>query len=84
MGWIVKSHIGWLEEGKSASEVARPRRGWSVKSHIGRGEEQTTISKDVETFPYQTRFKALKGSPKEAQRGQYLLAVDLGRCTFGF
>ena len=27
-----------------------------------------------------TRFKALRGSPKgKAQRGQYLLAVDLGR-----
>ena len=28
------------------------------------------------------RFKALKGSPKgKAQRGEYLLAVDLRRCA---
>ena len=33
----------------------------------------------------QTRFKALRGSPKEkAQRGQYLLAVDLGRYIVSF
>ena len=49
-------------------------------SHIGWGGEQTTIYKGVETFPKQMRFKALKGSPKgKTQRGQYLLAVDLGR-----
>ena len=48
-------------------------------SHIGWGGEQTTIYNGVETFPLQTRFKALRGSPKgKAQRGQYLLAVDLG------
>ena len=36
--------------------------------------------KGVEPFPYQTRFKALKGSVKgKAQRRQYLLAMDLGR-----
>ena len=40
-----------LEEGKSASEDARPRRGWIVMSHIDWGEEQTTIYKGVETFP---------------------------------
>ena len=45
------------------------------------GGEQTTIYNSVETFPYRTHFKALRGSPKgKAQRGQYLLAVDLGRC----
>ena len=32
-----------LEEGKSASEDAEPRRGWIVMSHIGWGGEQTTI-----------------------------------------
>ena len=49
-------------------------------SHIGWEGEQTTIYKGVETFPYQTCFKALKGSPNEkTQRGQYLLAVDLER-----
>ena len=48
-------------------------------SHIGWGGEQITLYKGVETF-HQTRFKALRGSPKgKAQRGQYLLAVDLGR-----
>ena len=48
--------------------------------HVGWGGEQTTIYKGVETFPYKMRFKALRGSPKEkVQRGQYLLAVDLGR-----
>ena len=39
-----------LEEGKSASEDARPRRG-NVMSHIGWGGEQNTIYKNVETFP---------------------------------
>ena len=49
-------------------------------SHIGWGGEQITIYKGMETFTQQTRFKALRGSPKgKAQRGQYLLAVDLGR-----
>ena len=43
-------------------------------SHIDWGGEQTTIYKGVETF------KALRGSLKgKAQRGQYLLAVDLDR-----
>ena len=38
------------------------------------------IYKGVETFLLQTRFKALRGSPKgKTQIGQYLLAVDLGR-----
>ena len=59
-----------------------PKRGWIMMSHIGWGGEQTTIYKGVETFPYQTRFKALRGSPEgKAQREQYLLAVDLGRYT---
>ena len=50
----------------------------SVMFHIGWGGEQITVYKGVETF--ETRFKALRGSPKEkAQRGQYLLAVNLGR-----
>ena len=40
-----------LEEGKSASEDAGPRRGWIVMSHIGWRGEQTTIYKGVETFP---------------------------------
>ena len=51
-------------------------------SHIGWGGEQTTVYKvwKPSPIPYQTRFKALRGSPKgKAQRGQYLLAVDLGR-----
>ena len=49
-------------------------------SHIGWGGKQTTIYEGMETFPSQTCFKALWGSPKgKAQRGQYLLAVDLGR-----
>ena len=49
-------------------------------SHIGWVGEQITLYKGVETFLQQTRFKALRGSPKgKAQRGQYLLAVDLGR-----
>ena len=38
------------------------------------------IYKGVETFLLQTRFKALRGSPKgKTQIGQCLLAVDLGR-----
>ena len=40
-----------LEEGKSASKDAEPRRGWIVMSHIGWGGEQITIYKGVETFP---------------------------------
>ena len=41
-------------------------------------EEQNTIYKGVETFHQETRFKALRGSPKgKAQREQYLLVVDL-------
>ena len=49
-------------------------------SYIGWGGEQNTLIKGVETFPSQTRFKALRGSLKgKAQKGQYLLAVDLGR-----
>ena len=39
-----------------------------MMSHIGCEGEQITIYKGVETFPYQTRFKALRGRP-----------VDLGR-----
>ena len=55
----------------------------TVMSYIGWGGEQTTIYKGVETFPYQTRFKALRGSPKgKAQIGQYLLAVDLGHYNY--
>ena len=53
---------------------------YSCDVHVGWGGEQNTLYKEVETFPQQTRFKALRGSPKrKAQRGQYLLAVDLGR-----
>ena len=49
-------------------------------SHIGWGGEQNTLYKGMETFPYHTRFKALRGSLKgKAYRGQYLLAVGLGR-----
>ena len=39
-------------------------------SHICWGGEQTTIYEGVETFPNLKR---------KAQRGQYLIAVDLGR-----
>ena len=47
--------------------------------YIGWGGEQNTLYKGVETFPYQTRLKALRGSPKgKAQRVQYLLAVGVG------
>ena len=38
--------------------------GWIVMSHIGWGGEQNTIYNGVETFPWQTRFKALRGSSK--------------------
>ena len=39
-----------------------------------------SIYKGVKTFPQQTRFKALRRSPKgKAQRGQQLLAVDMSR-----
>ena len=41
-----------------------PEGGWIVMSHIGWGGEQTTIYKGVKTFPLQTRFKALRESPK--------------------
>ena len=37
-----------------------------MMSHIGWGGEQNTIYKSVETFPYQTRFKALR----EARKGK--------------
>ena len=48
--------------------------------YIGWGIEQITLYKGVETFSYQTRFKVLRGSLEvKAKRGQYLLAVDLGR-----
>ena len=48
-----------LEEGKSASEDAGPRRGWIVMSHIGRGEEQNTIYKGVKTpFNKLVRFSS--------------------------
>ena len=51
-----------------------------MMSDIGWRWEQTTVYKGVETFPEQTRFKALRGSPKgKAQKRQYLLAVDLDR-----
>ena len=54
-----------------------------VMSHIGWGGEQITIYKGVETFPQQTHFKALRESPRgKAQRGQYLLAMDLGPYMF--
>ena len=76
-GWIWgRSHIDWRKE-RGPARTLGPEGGWIVKSHIGWGGEQTTIYKDVETFP---RFKALRGSPKgKAQRRQYLLAVDLSR-----
>ena len=38
--------------------------GWIVISHIDWEGEQNTLYKGVETFPQQTRFKALRGSPK--------------------
>ena len=69
-----------LEKEKSSSEDVGPRRGWIVTSHIGWGGEQNTLWKGVETFTYQTRFKAVRESPKgKDQRRQYLLAVDFGR-----
>ena len=64
-GWILGAVPPRLEEGKSASEDAGPRRGWIVMFHIDWGGEQATIYKGVETFSWQTRFKAWRGSPKE-------------------
>jgi len=50
-----------------------------VRSHIGWRGKRSIAYKGVETSPYQTCFKTLKGSTEgKAQRGQYLLAVDLG------
>ena len=48
-------------------------------SHISWRGEQNTIYKGVEIFPYQTRFKALRGSPKgKAQKRQYSLLIEPG------
>ena len=43
-----------------------PKGGWIVRSHIGWKGERNILYKGVET------------SRGKAQRGQYLLAVDLG------
>ena len=79
-GWIWRrSHIDWRKERVPARTLG-PEGGWIVMSHINWGREQITIYKGVDTFPLQTRFKALRGTPKgKAQREQYLLAVDLDR-----
>ena len=72
-GWIWRrSHIDWIKKRVPARTLG-PEGGWIVMSHISWGGEQTTITtiyKGVETFPQQTRFKALRGSPRgKAQRG---------------
>ena len=79
-GWIWGlSHIDWRKE-RVLARTLGPEGGWIVMSHIGWGGEQITIYKGVETFPSRRVVKALRGSSKgKAQRGQYLLAVDLGR-----
>ena len=47
-------------------------------SHIGWRGERSIAYKSVETSPYQTGFKTLRGSSEgNAQRRQYLLAVSL-------
>ena len=49
-------------------------------SHVDWGGEPITLYKGVETFPQQTRFKALRESPKgKTEKEQYLLTVNLGR-----
>ena len=48
---------------RCASKDAGPRREWLVRSHIGWGGERNILYKSVETFPYQTHFKALRESP---------------------
>ena len=44
-------------------------------SHVGSRGEETTIYKGVETMRFKDLRESLKG---KAQRGQYLLTVDLG------
>ena len=64
--------------GQCANEDAGLQGGWIVRSHIGWRGERNISYKGVETSLEQTRFKTLRGSPGgKAQRGQYLLAVDL-------
>ena len=51
-----------LDEGKNVSEDADLKRGSIVMSRIGWRGEQNSSYKGEETFPYQTRFKALSRS----------------------
>ena len=74
MDWGVPHQLG---KGTSVSEDAGPRRGWIMRSHIGWGVEQSILYKGVPNIHV---LKPLRGSSKgKAQRGQYLLAVCLGR-----
>ena len=57
-------HIDWRNKRVPARTLG-PEEGWIVMSHIGWRGEQITIYKRVETFSYHTRFKPLRGSPKE-------------------
>ena len=59
-----------------------------VISHIGWGGERNTLYKGVEAFPQETRFKALRGSPKRAIYAsgglgllQMVLELDTGLCA---
>ena len=60
-GWIWWGyHIDWRKE-RVLVRTLGPERVWIVISHIGWGGKRNTVYKSVETFPYQTRFKALRG-----------------------
>ena len=71
MPQMVKNFDSPLNVGVNLSHLLRGTWGcW--------GGELSILYKGVETSPYQTHFKTLKGNLKEeAQRGQYLLAVGL-------
>ena len=53
-----------LETEWCASEDVGPQRGWIMRSHISWRGEPNIVYKGVETSPYQTRFKTLRGSPE--------------------
>ena len=55
----------------------------TMRSHIGWRGERSILYKSVETFPYQTCFKTLRGNLEgKFQREQYLLAVSLGYYSY--
>ena len=78
-GWIGRSHIDWRKEWMPARTLGL-KEGWIVRSHIDWEENKTFFIMVWKPLPSRHVLKTLRRiSEGKAQRGQYLLAVGLGR-----